>query len=88
MTEAIIDVPVDVTGYVDQVRQLADANRDALGFLPATAYEEAAMKGCLWVAVEGCANKLRGYLFFGVLPGLAWVEVEPSAVKIDRRREV
>ena len=65
MTEAIIDVPVDVTGYVDQVRQLADANRDALGFLPATAYEEAAMKGCLWVAVEGCANKLRGYLFFG-----------------------
>ncbi len=23
-----------------------------------------------------------------VLPGLAWVEVEPSAVKIDRRREV
>ncbi len=25
---------------------------------------------------------------FLVLPGLAWVEVEPSAVKIDRRREV
>ena len=23
-----------------------------------------------------------------VLPGLAWVEVEPSTVKIDRRREV
>ena len=27
-------------------------------------------------------------LDFWVLPGLAWVEVEPSAVKIDRRREV
>ena len=65
MPEAIIDAPVDVTGYLGQVQQFADANRDALGFLPATAYEEAAMRGRLWVAVEEPANKLRGYLFFG-----------------------
>ena len=66
MTETILDAPADVIGYVDQVRCRADANRDALGFLSATAYEEAAMKGCLWVAATGAARKLRAYLFFGV----------------------
>ena len=66
MNETIIDAPAEVTAYLDQIRNLADAKRDALGFLPATAYEEAATKGCLWVAVEGSAKKLRGYLFFGV----------------------
>ena len=66
MTEIVLDVPEEVIGYLDQVRRLADANRDALGFLSVTAYEEAAMKGCLWVAVTGTAKKLRGYLFFGV----------------------
>ena len=66
MNETIIDAPAEVTAYLDQIRDLADAKRDALGFLPATAYEEAATKGCLWVAIEGTAKKLRGYLFFGV----------------------
>ena len=66
MTETILHAPEEVIGYLDQVRRLADANRDALGFLSVTAYEEAAMKGCLWVAVTGTAKKLRGYLFFGV----------------------
>ena len=65
MTEAIVDAPADVTRYLDQVRQLADANRVALGFLPGSAYEEAAMRGCLWVVVGRGVNKLRGYLFFG-----------------------
>ena len=69
MTETILDAPAKVIDYVDQVRRLADANRDALGFLSATAYEEAAMKGCLWVAVSGTAKRLRGYLFFGVRYG-------------------
>ena len=66
MTETILDAPAKVIDYVDQVRRLADANKEALGFLTATAYEEAAMKGCLWVAVSGTARRLRGYLFFGV----------------------
>ena len=65
MNDAIIDAPAEVAAYLEQVRRLADANRDALGFLPASAYDEAAMKGCLWVAVEGTTKKLRGYLFFG-----------------------
>ena len=65
MTEAVIHAPAEVTPYLNEVRRLADANRNALGFLPATAYDQAAMKGCLWVAVEGTTKKLRGYLFFG-----------------------
>ena len=65
MTEAVVDAPAKVIRYLDRVRQLADANRDALGFLPATAYEEAAMRGCLWVVVGRDVNELRGYLFFG-----------------------
>ena len=39
MNETIIDAPAEVTAYLDQIRDLADATRDALGFLPATAYE-------------------------------------------------
>lgn len=66
MTETILDAPAKVIDYVDQVRRLADANKDALGFLSAIAYEEAATRGCLWVAVSGSARRLRGYLFFGV----------------------
>ena len=40
MSHTIIDAPPKVTEYVDQIRQHADENRDALGFLPATAYEK------------------------------------------------
>lgn len=68
MTEKVLDAPADVVAYLEQIRRLADANREALGFLPATAYEEAAMKGRLWVAVEEnatTAKDLHGYLFFG-----------------------
>ena len=56
MTETIIDAPAQVSRYLDQVQRLADANRNALGFLPATAYPQAAMKGRLWVAVGGNAT--------------------------------
>jgi predicted nucleic acid-binding protein/ribosomal protein S18 acetylase RimI-like enzyme len=68
MSEKVLGAPADVIAYLDQIRRLADANREALGFLPATAYEEAAMKGRLWVAVEEnatTARDLHGYLFFG-----------------------
>ena len=79
MIETIIEAPAEVTAYLEQIRSLADAKRDALGFLPASAYEEAATKGCLWVAVEGTAKKLRGYLFFGVrFPRLRVYQVLPG----------
>lgn len=68
MSHTIIDAPPKVTEYVDQIRQHADENRDALGFLPVTAYGEAALKGRLWVAVASDApasTAFCGYLLFG-----------------------
>ena len=65
MTERILKAPVEVECYIDQVRSLGDANRSALGFLPASAYTETAMKGCLWVAVDQTNKALLGYLLFG-----------------------
>ena len=38
MTERILKTPMEVESYIDQVRGLGDANRSALGFLPASAY--------------------------------------------------
>ena len=65
MTERILKTPVEVECYIDQVRSLGDANRSALGFLPASAYTETAMKGCLWVAVDQTNKALLGYLLSG-----------------------
>ena len=65
MAEHIIKDSGKVTSYIDQVRSLADRNRTALGFLPASAYTEAAMKGSLWVALDGNTGNFRGYLLFG-----------------------
>ena len=65
MTERVLKTPVEVESYIDQVRSLGDANRSALGFLPASAYTETAMKGGLWVAVDQTNNDLLGYLLFG-----------------------
>ena len=65
MTERILKTPMEVEGYIDQVCSLGDANRSALGFLPASAYTETAMKGGLWVAVDQTSKDLMGYLLFG-----------------------
>lgn len=64
MSESIITDPKEVKNYVGEIRRLADANKDALGFLPASVYRESATKGDLWVAVDR-ARKVRGYLLFG-----------------------
>jgi len=65
MTERILKTPMEVESYIDQVRSLGDANRSALGFLPASAYTETAIKGCLWVVVDQATKDLMGYLLFG-----------------------
>ena len=65
MTEHIVQNPDDVMGYIDEVRKWGDANRSVFGFLPASAYTEAAMKGHLWIAIDRSTKKLRGHLFFG-----------------------
>lgn len=64
MSESIVIDPNEVKTYVDEIRKLADANKDAFAFLPASVYSESAMKGDLWVAV-GSTRKVRGYLLFG-----------------------
>ena len=65
MANQIVKDSGEVMSYIDQVRRLADGNRTALGFLPASAYTEAAMKGSLWVALDGNTGNLQGYLLFG-----------------------
>ena len=58
--------PRDVASFVGTVRLHADRERDALGFLPSQAYEEAARKGTLFVAVDVTAGNLyAGHILFG-----------------------
>lgn len=59
--------PKRVAPYVREVQEHADSNRDALGFLPGQAYEDAARQGTLFVAVEpvGDDRRYAGHLLFG-----------------------
>jgi GNAT superfamily N-acetyltransferase/predicted nucleic acid-binding protein len=53
-----------VSDYVNQVSSIADRNKEAFGFLSASAYEQMASKGQLWIAVND-NKELKGYLMFG-----------------------
>src|ERR1700680_4068408 len=59
--------PLEVPGMVQSVQANADSNRDALGFLPAQAYEQAARQGTLFVAVNrrGQECQYAGHILFG-----------------------
>ena len=59
--------PLEVPGMVQSVQTNADSNRDALGFLPAQAYEQAARQGTLFVAVQrrGQDSQYAGHVLFG-----------------------
>jgi hypothetical protein len=61
----ILELYKDVSPFLSDLRAAADANRDALGFLPASVYKEFAQQGNLFVIVER-AGKLRyaGHLLF------------------------
>jgi ribosomal protein S18 acetylase RimI-like enzyme len=54
----------EVEPYIDEARQGADTERDALGFLPPNAYRQAAEQGKLFVAVND-EGKFLGHLMFG-----------------------
>lgn len=63
----VLSVFVDVQFFVPEVRRYADMNKDALGFLPASVYDEAAQSENLLIAVvprEGL-NVYAGHLLFG-----------------------
>jgi GNAT superfamily N-acetyltransferase/predicted nucleic acid-binding protein len=57
----------DVTPFLARVQRLADTERDSLGFLPLTAYQEAAIQGKLWIAalVRNSEETYIGHLLFG-----------------------
>ncbi len=55
----------DVEPYLDSVCNLADKNRDSLGFLPASAYRELAVRGRLWPVIDQNSAGPLGYLMFG-----------------------
>jgi GNAT superfamily N-acetyltransferase len=65
-TFIVIQDPKTVLSYVQQIREGADSEKNALGFVPANAYEEAARKGTIFVAVtEGPESKYVGHILFG-----------------------
>ncbi|MFL6386919.1 MAG: GNAT family N-acetyltransferase [Terriglobales bacterium] len=53
----------EVKAYIDTTRVNADREKNALGFLPPVAYEQAAKQGNLFVATEN--GTYAGHLFFG-----------------------
>lgn len=57
----------EIVDYLPTVSSQADAERNALGFLPAAAYEDAARQGKLLVLIahEGNQNDYAGHLLFG-----------------------
>jgi GNAT superfamily N-acetyltransferase len=59
--------PREVSHWVPSVQTGADSNRDALGFLPAQAYEQAAAQGTLFVALDrrGSQPRYAGHILFG-----------------------
>lgn len=57
----------DVLKFIDKIREMADQEREALGFLPKPAYQEAADQQKLMVAVDTSKSpeEYVGHLFFG-----------------------
>ena len=63
----ILSAQSEVAFFVPDVQSHADTDKDALGFLPASVYEEAAQSQNLLVAVasRGDLNIYAGHLLFG-----------------------
>lgn len=64
MDYKILKAPEEVSIYINEVAAVADGNRASFGFLSASAYEQMALKGQLWVAVNS-HKEMKGYLMFG-----------------------
>jgi GNAT superfamily N-acetyltransferase len=63
----ILRDPQEVFRWVKSVQTNADSAKDALGFLPAQAYDQAAKQGTLYVAVNrvGDDSRYAGHILFG-----------------------
>jgi GNAT superfamily N-acetyltransferase len=66
-TIQILRDPKEVCRWVKSVQTNADSAKDALGFLPAQAYDQAAKQGTLFVAVNRVGDDARyaGHILFG-----------------------
>lgn len=58
MAFRIVTKPASILSLVADIRAAADTDKEALGFLPASAYEQAAYKGELTVALKESAHGL------------------------------
>ncbi|MCY4584465.1 MAG: GNAT family N-acetyltransferase [Bryobacterales bacterium] len=78
--------PAEVEAYVEAVQTSADSERQALGFFPPSAYEDAAHQGKLWVAVVKTdrGEEYAGHLYFG--GGFPRLRIFQIAVKEAWRR--
>lgn len=65
----VLHNPYDVFPFLDIVRQKADSEKNAFGFLPKKAYENTAQKGDLFVATieSGGSQEYAGHLMAGGL---------------------
>ncbi len=73
--------------YLGDVQKHADNNRNALGFLPASSYEEQARKGRLFVAITRKSKKYIGHLLYGGrYPSLKIFQIH--VCNVDRKQKV
>lgn len=62
----VLTSTAEVLPFLDEARNNADKHKDALGFLPAGAYQQAVEDGTLWIALLKSRDKATyvGHLFF------------------------
>jgi GNAT superfamily N-acetyltransferase/predicted nucleic acid-binding protein len=78
----ILKEPQETLPHADTVATAADAEKDALGFLPASTYASACATGRLFVAVDSAAaNAYAGHVMFGG----AGSEVHIYQLLVDKR---
>ena len=65
MPVSLLSSRQEVEGYLDQVRQAADTEKDAFGFLPRSAYAEFAYQGRMVIAINSASKDLLGYVLYG-----------------------
>lgn len=65
VTICLLSMRSEVEPYVAQIREAADKEKDAFGFLPASAYTEFAYQGRMLIAVDVATRELAGYTVFG-----------------------
>lgn len=61
----VVQDPNQVLKYLEKVQTTGDQNRNKLGFLSRSVYEDLCLQGKLWVAVDESKKEYVGHLLFG-----------------------